>query len=111
MLLGKFVAAAGGNSITHMIAPGTVLNEPADESEYGQVDVKVWARQANEIGMRLINEYGVRLAYHPEQGEVRRSLDEAILNETDDRYFRLLIDTGHIASGGRDAVAECRRYR
>jgi sugar phosphate isomerase/epimerase len=111
MFLGKFIAAAGGKYITHMIAPGSVLNEPADETEYGHVDVRVWAQQASEIGMRLLNEYGVSLAYHPEQGEIRRGLDEQILNETDDRYFRLLIDTGHIASGGKEAVAACGRYR
>lgn len=111
LLLGKFIAGAGGSYITHMIAPGAVLNEPADENEYGRVNVKVWASQANEIGMRLMNEYGISLAYHPEQGEVRRGLVEQILNETDDRWFRLLIDTGHVASGGRDAVVECRRYR
>lgn len=108
MLLGGFLSAIGGSYITHMIAPGSILNEPADESEYQNVDVKAWAANANETGKRLLEEHGVRLAYHPEQGEIRSGLHEQILHATDDRYFRLLVDTGHIASGGADSVKMCR---
>ncbi|HEY7337612.1 MAG TPA: sugar phosphate isomerase/epimerase family protein [Bryobacteraceae bacterium] len=111
MLLGKFLRDVGGAYITHMIAPGTVLNEPADDSEYAQLDVGIWAEHANEIGKRLANEFGVSLAYHPEQGEIRRGLHESILDATEDRWLRLLIDTGHVASAGYDAVAIVKQYR
>lgn len=108
MLLGRFLSSVGGSYITHMIAPGSILNEPADESEYRNVDVRAWAANANEIGKRLLREHGVHLAYHPEQGEIRSGLCERILDAADERYFRLLIDTGHIASGGSDSVELCR---
>jgi sugar phosphate isomerase/epimerase len=111
LMLGGFLAAVGGRYITHMIAPGSSLNEPADEGEYANVDVKAWAANANETGKRLREEHGVELAYHPEQGEIRCGLHERILHETDDRYFRLLADTGHIASGGADSVKLCRDAR
>jgi inosose dehydratase len=111
MRLGRFLAAVGGEYITHMIAPGEVLNEPADESEYNGVDVKTWAANANEIGKRLLNEHGVKLAYHPERGEIRSRLHENILDATDERYFRLLVDTGHVASGGASPLELCKRYR
>jgi inosose dehydratase len=111
MRLGKFLRSVGGSYITHMIAPGAVLNEPADEAEYRSVDRTVWARQANEIGRRLFEEYGVTLAYHPEQGEIRSGLFPQILEDTDESWFRLLLDTGHVASGGRDPVDVCRRWQ
>jgi sugar phosphate isomerase/epimerase len=110
LALGRFLAATGGSYITHMIAPGTLLNEASDDAEYSRVDTKVWAAHADEIGKRLLNEHGVSLAYHPEQGEVRSGLCDLILDNTDGRYMRLLVDTGHIASGGQDALAMCKRY-
>jgi sugar phosphate isomerase/epimerase len=110
MLLGRFLAAVGGSYITNMIAPGTVLNEPADEAEYRSVNPTVWARHANEIGRRLQEEFGVSLAYHPEQGEIRTGLCERILEETDQRWLRLLVDTGHIASGDTDPARFCARW-
>jgi inosose dehydratase len=111
MLIGRFLAAVGGKYITHMLAPGTVLNEPTDDAAYNNVDLKEWAGNACEIGKRLLNEFGIALAYHPEQGEVRTGLYERILAAADERYFRFLADTGHIASGGTDAAAVCRKYR
>ena len=111
MLLGRFLAAVGGKYITHMLAPGTALNESLDENAYRDVDLKAWAANANEIGKRLLNEHGVKLAYHPEQVEVRSGLYERILAATDEQYFAFLPDTGHIASGGADSAAVCGRYR
>jgi len=111
MLLGRFLAAVGGKYITHMLAPGTALNESLDEDAYRHVDLKAWAANANEIGKRLLNEHGVTLAYHPEQVEVRSGLYERILAATDERYFRFLPDTGHLASGGADSASVCGRYR
>ena len=111
MLLGRFLAAVSGKYITHMLAPETALNEPADEEAYRHVDLKVWAVNGNEVGKRMLNEYGVVLAYHPERGELRTGLHERILAATDERYVGFLPDTGHIASGGGDAAAVCRQYR
>jgi sugar phosphate isomerase/epimerase len=111
MLLGRFLAAVGGKYVTHMIATGDVLNEPVDQAAYRQIDLKTWANNANEIGSRLRNEYDVKLAYHPEQGEVRSGLHRRFLDSTDERFVYFLPDTGHIASGGANAVEECRAYQ
>ena len=82
----------------------------SDEA-YGAVDLKAWAANANEIGKRLLEEFGVALAYHPEQGEIRLGIHDRILAATDDRYFRFLAYTGHLVAGGADSVATCVRYR
>jgi sugar phosphate isomerase/epimerase len=111
MLLGRFLAAVGGKYVTHMIATGDVLNEPVDEAAYRQIDLKTWVNNANEIGRRLLNEYGVKLAYHPEQGEVRSGLHRRFLDSTDERFVYFIPDTGHIASGAAKAVEECKAYR
>jgi sugar phosphate isomerase/epimerase len=111
MLLGKFLSVVGGHYITHMIAVGQILNEPQDDSVYGQIDLKTWVRNANEIGKGLLEGHGIRLGYHPEQGEVRTGILKRFLDETDDRYVYFLPDTGHIASGGGDAIEICRTYR
>lgn len=110
MLLGKFLESVGGKYITHMIAPGPVLNESTDTALYESIDTKTWASTANELGKRLFEQNGVLLAYHPEQGEIRSGLHQRILEETDERYFRLLVDTGHIAAGGLDTPELCVKY-
>lgn len=111
MRAGRFLKLAGGHYITHMLAVGDVLNEPADAAAYGAVDIGLWARHANEAGKRLREEHGIALAYHPEQGEIRSGLFARILDAADERYLRLLIDTGHVASGGAEPAALCRQYR
>ncbi len=110
-LLGEFLAGVGGAYITHMIAPGAVLNESTDEDDYRRIDLKVWAEQANEVGRELFERWGIALAYHPEQREVSSGLYERFLAATDERFVRFLADTGHLAAGGADSVTVCKRYR
>jgi sugar phosphate isomerase/epimerase len=111
MLLGKFLSGVGGHYVTHMIAVGEILNEHQDDSVYGRIDLKTWVRNANEIGKRLREDYGIRLGYHPEQGEIRTGLFKRFLDDSDDRYVYFLPDTGHVASGGGDPIDICRTYR
>ena len=111
LALGRFLAAVGGKYITHMLAMAEVLNEPADAVAYRAVDLNTWVKNANEIGRRLLNGHGIKLAYHPEQGEVRTGLYKRFLESTDGRFVYFLPDTGHIASGGADPVEVCQIYR
>ena len=67
--LGRFLAAVSGRYITHMLAIGDVLNEPVDVAAYSSVDLATWVNNANEISGRVLNEHGIKLAYHSEQGE------------------------------------------
>jgi sugar phosphate isomerase/epimerase len=111
LLLGRFLAAVGGKYITHMLAIGDVLNEPVDVAAYRDVDLTTWVKNTNEMGRRLVNEHGIKLAYHPEQDEVRTGLYKRFLESTDERFVYFLPDTGHIALGGAEAVEVCHLYR
>jgi sugar phosphate isomerase/epimerase len=110
LLIGRFLAGAGGKYITHMLAPGDILNE-SDEPAYKDLDVKVWARNANQIGRSLFDQYGIKLGYHPLRAEVSGSLYKRFLDLTDDRSVFLIADIGHIAAGGADPIEVCRVYR
>jgi sugar phosphate isomerase/epimerase len=111
LLLGEFLAGVGGTYITHMIAPGALLNESADDEDYRKIDVGVWANHANEVGRELFERWGIVLAYHPEQREVSSGLYERFLGATDERSIRFVADIGHLAAGGADPVEVCRIYR
>jgi sugar phosphate isomerase/epimerase len=111
LLLGQFLAGVGGTYITHMIAPGTLLNESIDDEDYRRIDVGLWARHANDVGRELFERWGIVLAYHPEQREVSSGLYERFLEATDERSIRLLADIGHLAAGGADPVKVCKIYR
>ena len=110
MLIGRFLAGTGGKYIAHMLAPGEILNE-SDESAYRNVDVKIWVRNANEIGRRLLDRWGIKLGYHPLRAEVPGGLYRRFLDLTDDRYVFLIADIGHLAAGGADPIEVCRQYR
>jgi inosose dehydratase len=42
---------------------------------------------------------------------VRSGLFEQFLEKTDPRYVHFLLDTGHLAAGGADALAVCQKHR
>jgi sugar phosphate isomerase/epimerase len=110
LLIGRFLAGVGGKYITHMLAPGDILNE-SDEPAYKDLDVKAWARNANQIGRSLFDQYGIKLGYHPLRAEVSSASYKRFLDLTDDRCVFLIADIGHIAAGGADPVEVCRVYR
>lgn len=60
LLIGRFLAGVGGKYITHMLAPGEVLNE-TDAAGYRDLDVRVWAKNANEVGRCLFEQWGIKL--------------------------------------------------
>jgi inosose dehydratase len=110
MLIGRFLTNVGGKYITHMLAPGEILNE-SDESAYRDLDVKVWARNLNEIGYRLYDQYGVKLGYHPLRPEIIGDMYKRILDLTHERYVFLIPDIGHLVAGGADPINVCKIYR
>lgn len=111
LLLGRFLSSTGGQYITHMIAAADVLNETNDEAAYRRIDLKSWIRNANEVGRQVYEQWGVKLAYHPEQREVSMGLYQHFLDGTDPRYVHFVADIGHLAAGGADPVTVCARYR
>ncbi len=111
LLLGKFLSSVGGKYITHMIAPAEVLNETDAESAYRRIDLKSWAKNANEVGRHVYEQWGIKLAYHPEQREVSLGFYQRFLEATDPQHVHFIADVGHLAAGGADPVQVCRRYR
>jgi len=111
MLLGQFMSNIGGKYITHMIAPSLVLNEVADEEAYSRINVKSWIANLGHVARNVFEQWGVKLAYHPEQREVSHHLHEQVLQSTDERYVHFIADVGHLAAGGADPLDSCRKYQ
>lgn len=78
--------------------------QPADYAHLG--------RLLTEIGRRTAD-IGIPVAYHPHVGSLGEAPHEIarILDATDDRYVRLLLDVAHWQQGGGDPVAAIRQYR
>ncbi|HYU77794.1 MAG TPA: TIM barrel protein [Vicinamibacterales bacterium] len=76
-------------------------------------DFQALARLVNEVGKRLKNEYGIQLGYHPHTGNMieKRAEIGRMMDMTDQRYFNLCPDTGHLVAGGSDALEVFRTYR
>jgi hypothetical protein len=68
--VGRFLKAVGGRYITQLVAPGERLSNGTDE-EYRRIDVKTYAANVNVVAQRVREETGIRIGYHPEQGDIR----------------------------------------
>jgi sugar phosphate isomerase/epimerase len=106
----RFLKAVGGRYMNPLIAPGTILANGTDE-EYKKVDVRVVARNMNAIGKRVLEETGLPMGLHPEQGDIRAGLVDPLMDAADPRYFNLWPDVGHFAACGVDPDGVYRRYR
>jgi inosose dehydratase len=69
-------------------------------------------RLLTEAGKRT-QDMGIPLAYHNHMGTYGESPAEVemIMNESDPRYVKLLLDTGHYFRAGGDSAAAIRKYR
>jgi inosose dehydratase len=108
--VGRFLKAVGGRYITQLVASGERLSNGEDD-EYRKIDVKAYAANVNEVARRLREETGIRIGYHPEQGDIRAGIHEAILESTNPRYFDFVPDVGHIAACGLDPLPVYKKYR
>jgi inosose dehydratase len=68
-------------------------------------DLKAFAETLTELGKRTA-EIGLPLAFHNHMGQIGQNPDEvdAILEMSDPKYVKLLLDTGHYAAAGGDPV-------
>jgi inosose dehydratase len=75
-------------------------------------DYRRLGRVLTEIGKRA-TDAGVTAAYHHHMGSLGEKPEEIdrVLDATDPRYVRLLLDVAHYQAGGGDPVAAIRRYR
>ncbi|MFN2565485.1 MAG: sugar phosphate isomerase/epimerase family protein [Gemmatimonadaceae bacterium] len=77
-----------------------------ESADYGRL-----ARLLTEIGKRAAD-LGVPVGYHHHVGSVGEKPDEIqqVLDASDPRYVRLLLDVAHYQVGGGDPAAAIRRY-
>ena len=73
---------------------------------------KTFVKNANDYGKLALEEYGLRAVYHPHVGawvEAGAEVDR-LMNETDDRYINLCLDTAHCMYGGDDPIDLAKRW-
>lgn len=75
-------------------------------------EFKKLGRLLTEVGKRT-TDLGIKLGYHNHMDSLGESPDEvdAVMNESDPRYVKLLLDVAHYAQGGGDPAKAIRKYR
>ncbi len=75
-------------------------------------DFKKLGRLLTEVGKRTTDS-GIKLGYHNHMDSLGESPDEvdAIMDRSDPRYVKLLLDVAHYAQGGGDPAKAIRKYR
>lgn len=75
-------------------------------------DFKKLGKTLNEAGKRA-TEFGISMAYHNHMDSLGESPDEVeqVMNATDPRYVKLLLDVAHYAQGGGDPAKAILKYR
>jgi sugar phosphate isomerase/epimerase len=106
----RFLKAVGGRYIVQLIAPAANLGN-GDEESYRRVDPKPVIANCNEIGKRVQEETGIRIGYHPEQGDIRTGLWKQMVDGTDPRYYHFWPDVGHLQVCGVDPMKTYKDYR
>lgn len=106
----RFLKGVGGRYIVQLIAPAANLGN-GDEESYRRVDPKPVIANCNEIGKRVQEETGIRIGYHPEQGDIRTGLWKQMVDGTDPRYYHFWPDVGHLQVCGVDPMQVYKNYR
>jgi inosose dehydratase len=86
---------------------------PRPQVEDEKAAIANTAKIANQIGRIALEEYKIRVDIHPHVGsliENPRQID-ALMDQTDPKYFNLGPDTAQIWMGGGDPVAFFERYK
>ena len=84
MRIGRFLHAVGGRYITHLFEPRPNPNVSEDKifQSMPNKDFRTFASTANELGKRLREETGIRIAYHAEGEEVKAGILHRIMEMT-----------------------------
>jgi sugar phosphate isomerase/epimerase len=106
----RFLKEVDGRYIAALIAPAENLGN-GDEESYRRVDVKAAVGNCNAIGKAVQEETGIRMGYHPEQGDLRTGIWKGLLEDTDPRYFHFWPDVGHLVACGLDPLELYKKYR
>jgi len=106
--------AVGGEHI--VVIPDLYRHHKTGENlESPTLTAEQWGkltRDTTELGRRILDEYGLRVQFHPHaDSHVGYQRDiERFLADTDPRYVNLCLDTGHVAYYGGDSLELIRRY-
>ena len=78
-------------------------------------DVADWKKicsAMSEAGKIALEEYGIKFCYHHHLGTVIENCEETerLLDGTDERYFSLVFDTGHLFAVNEDPTAAIKKY-
>lgn len=89
----------------------TNLGPRRPEGGATDADLKQMAITCNDLGKRMREELGMRLAIHPHLGNQLQDERETMymMENTDERYVGLTLDTGHITMAGMDALVLAKR--
>ena len=101
----KFLAEAGGLYLQ-------LIDERPKGWPVDATNIKRLGRLLTEIGKRTAD-LGIPVAYHPHMGSIGEKPNDAdqVLDATDPKYVRLLLDVAHYQVGGGDPAAAIRKYK
>jgi inosose dehydratase len=101
----EFVKAVGGLHLQ-------VIDEPPKGKTLGPDDFKRMGRLLTELGKRT-DAAGIPLVYHNHMNSMSQPPEgtAAIMDASDPKYVRLLLDVAHFQQGGGDAVKAVTQYR
>lgn len=111
----ELTKAMGAEHLIFVPVPGYRDDVTGAYLEPAELDADEWRtmiRSSDELGRILLEEYGVRLQFHPHADSHVETQEqtERYLQETDDRYVSLCLDTGHLAYREADSVAIIERF-
>ena len=111
----EFMKAIGGNTIVVAELGGAVHQQPVAPLEnrpiYTDDQWKKLTKGLNELGKEAY-EAGMQLCYHPHIGtgvETLADIDR-LMKETNPKYLKLLLDTGHLYYAGVDPLEVTKKY-
>jgi len=97
MVGAKFAKAAGALCVQ--------ATSPKRGATVDRAELKAFAETLTELGKRTAD-IGLPLAFHNHMGQIGQAPEdvEVILEASDPKYVKLLLDTGHYAAAGGDPV-------
>lgn len=102
----RFVKALGGHAIQL-----TNTSRPKDRQPTTD-ELKRYAQLLNEVGKRAADE-GIQAVYHNHMHQLGETPEEVdiILQNTDSKYIKFLLDIAHYWQGGGDPAKAARQYK
>lgn len=111
----KFIKEMGGTDIVVAELGYAVHQEPIaplpNKPKFTDEQWRELTKGLNQLG-KLAADKGMQLCYHPHVGTGVETLDEIdrLMDNTDPKYVKLLLDTGHLYYAGVDPLEVTQKY-